>query len=218
MTVSRKRLIVLGAVLTTWALIVVLRLAQVQIARNSFYVQRAQRQQERTLALNPMRGSIVDAQGRVLAESVAAESIYADPQAISDRRAAARALSAISGLRLTARDIEAKLNSDNGFVWIARQVPMEVAAEVRKLRIGGVDFIEEHRRVYPRATLAANVVGYVGLDGGGLAGIEHSFDSHVRGRAGKVTVLKDARRGMYLVGGEGANRAVDGHDVVLTID
>jgi cell division protein FtsI (penicillin-binding protein 3) len=218
MTVSRKRLIVLGAMLTTWALVVVLRLAQVQIARNHYYVQRAQRQQERTLALTPMRGSIVDAQGRVLAESVAAESIYADPQAVADRRAAARALASIPGLRLTAREIDGKLNSESGFVWIARQVPMEVAAEVRKLRLAGVDFIEEHRRAYPRTTLAANVVGYVGLDGGGLAGIEHSFDAHVRGRAGKVTVLKDARRGMYLVGGEGPNRAVDGHDVVLTID
>ena len=66
--------------------------------------------------------------------------------------------------------------------------------------------------------LAANVVGYVGLDGEGLGGIEHSFDSQVKGRAGRVTLLRDARRGMYLVGGEGANRPIDGNDVVLTID
>jgi cell division protein FtsI/penicillin-binding protein 2 len=66
--------------------------------------------------------------------------------------------------------------------------------------------------------LAASVVGYAGVDGEGLAGIEHSFDAQVRGRAGRVTLLRDARRGMYLVGGEGPNRPIDGNDVVLTID
>ncbi len=218
MTLSRKRLLLISAILTTWALIVVARLGQVQIARNGYYVQRAQRQQERTLELNPVRGSLLDARGRVLAESVAAESVYADPQAVPDHRAAARALARIPGLRLTAREIQARLDSENGFVWIARQVPLEVSAEVRKLELPGVDFIEEHRRAYPRASLAASVIGYVGVDGTGLAGIEHSFDAHVRGRAGRVTVLKDARRGMYVVGGEGANRAVNGNDVVLTID
>lgn len=218
MTVQQRRVLMIFAGLSAWAVIVVARLAQVQLVRNDHYTNRALRQQERTLALNPVRGSILDSRGRVLAESIAAESIYADPQAIADRAGTARALAAIRGLRLTGADIEAKLRSDSPFVWIARQVPIEVSAEVRRLRLQGVDFIEEHRRVYPRGALAANVIGYVGVDGTGLAGIEHSFDSHVRGRAGKVTVLKDARRGMYLVGGEGQNRPVDGNDVVLTID
>lgn len=218
MTLSRRRVLYLFAFLTAWALVVVARLAQVQITRHEHYTNRALRQQERTLTLNPVRGSILDARGRVLAESVAAESIYADPQAIVDRPSAAAALATVRGLRMSPADIEARLQNGSGFVWIARQVPLEVAGEVRKLQIAGVDFIEEHRRAYPRARLAANVIGYVGVDGKGLAGIEHSFDSHVRGRPGRVTVLKDARRGMYLVGGEGPHRAVNGHDLVLTID
>src|SRR5204862_60104 len=74
------------------------------------------------------------------------------------------------------------------------------------------------RRSYPRAMLAANVIGMVGVDGDGLAGIEHSFDRDIHGTPGKVTLLKDARKGMYLVGGEGANAPKDGHHVVLTID
>ena len=218
MTIQQRRVLMICAVLAAWAVVVVARLAHVQLVRNEHYTNRALRQQERTLALNPVRGSILDSRGRVLAESVAAESIYADPQAVADRGATARKLASIKGLRLTAPEIEGKLRSDSAFVWIARQVPVEIAAQVRALKLPGVDFIEEHRRTYPRGALAANVIGYVGVDGGGLAGIEHSFDGHVRGRAGKVTVLKDARRGMYLVGGEGQNRPVDGHDVVLTID
>jgi cell division protein FtsI (penicillin-binding protein 3) len=218
MTQSRKRVIQLFALLAAWAVIVVARLAQVQIVKHEHYSNRALRQQERTLALTPVRGSILDRRGRILAESVAAESIYADPQAIPDRRAAAQAIASVPGVRISAREVEARLRSDAGFVWIARQVPLEVALAVRKLNIPGVDFLEEHRRAYPRGTLAANVIGYVGVDGDGLAGIEHSFDSHVRGRAGRVTVLRDARRGMYLVGAEGQNRPVNGRHVVLTID
>ncbi len=216
MSLQQKRLLQLFAVLAAWAVVVVFRLAQIQLVRHGEYVARAQRQQEHTIELAPVRGTIRDARGRILAESIAAESIYADPQAVADRRAAARALAA--PLHLNARDIEAKLANGGGFVWIARQLPLEVAAEVKRLHVPGIYTFEEHRRSYPRGTLAANVIGYVGVDGQGLAGIEHSFDSYVRGRAGKVTLLRDARKGMYLVGGEGANRPVDGHDVVLTID
>jgi cell division protein FtsI (penicillin-binding protein 3) len=218
MTPSYRRLLQLFAFLAVWALVIIARLVQIQIVRHDEYVARAQRQQERTLALNPVRGSILDAQGRVLAESVAAESVYADPQAITDRRAAAKALAVIKELDMTPAEIAQKLGSDGGFVWIARQLPLEITARIRALRLPGIYFLEEHRRAYPRGMLAANVIGYVGVDGPGLAGVEHSFDSFVRGKAGRVTLLRDARRGMYLVGGEGANRAIDGNHVVLTID
>jgi cell division protein FtsI (penicillin-binding protein 3) len=145
-------------------------------------------------------------------------SIYADPQAITDRRATARALATIDGIGLTAKQIEQKLISDGAFVWLARQLPADSGEAARKLKLPGLYFLDEHRRTYPRATLAANVVGYVGVDGEGLAGIEHAFDSRIRGRAGRVTLLRDAKRGMYLVGGEGNNRPIDGDSVALTID
>jgi cell division protein FtsI (penicillin-binding protein 3) len=218
MNLSHRRLLQLFAFLAAWALIVVARLVQVQLVRHDHYVARAQRQQERTLALNPVRGSILDAKGRVLAESIPAESIYADPQAIVDRRATARKLAKIAGIGLTAREIEAKLRGNGSFAWVARQLPLEVTSEVRKLDLPGIYFLEARRRSYPRATLGANLIGFVSIDGDGLAGIEHSFDEHIKGTPGKVTLLKDARKSMYLVGGEGPNRPRDGHHVVLTID
>jgi cell division protein FtsI (penicillin-binding protein 3) len=218
MALSQRRLLQLFAFLAAWAVVIVFRLMQIQLVRHDHYVARAQKQQESTLALHPVRGSILDVRGRVLAESIAAESIYADPQAITDRRAAAKALAGLHGIGLTAREIDAKLRGNGSFAWIARQLPLEVTAEARKLKLPGIYFLEAHRRSYPRATLASNVIGYVGLDGDGLAGIEHSFDEQVRGTPGKVTLLRDARRGVYLVGGDGANRPRDGHHVVLTID
>ena len=72
MTLSSKRLLQIFAVLSTWAVIVIARLVQVQLIRHDDYVIRAQRQQESTLELSPVRGAILDARGRVLAESVAA--------------------------------------------------------------------------------------------------------------------------------------------------
>jgi cell division protein FtsI (penicillin-binding protein 3) len=218
MPTSQKRLLQLFAVLAAWAVIVIARLVQIQIVRHGEYVVKAARQQERTLALQPVRGSITDRRGRILAESVAAESIYADPQAIGDRVQTAKALASVKALQMDARELVAKLSSASGFVWIARQLPLETTAAVKALKLPGVYVLDEHRRSYPRAMLAANVIGYVGVDGEGLGGIEHSFDAQVRGRAGRVTLLRDARRGMYLVGGEGPNRPIDGNDVVLTID
>src|SRR5216117_3623128 len=218
MPITQRRLLQLFAILATWALIVLARLAQVQLLHHEAYVAKAQRQQERTLSLEPVRGSILDARGRVLAESVAAVSVYADPQAIVDSGATARALAKVPGIDLTADDIEEKLGSNGGFAWIARQLPLEAGGAIRNLHLPGIYLLDEHRRTYPKGSLAANIIGYVGVDGHGLAGMEHAFETPMRGRAGRVTLLRDARRGMYFVGGEGPNKPVDGGDVVLTID
>jgi cell division protein FtsI (penicillin-binding protein 3) len=218
MPIFHRRLIQVFALLAAWGVVVVARLVQVQLVRHDHYVAKAQRQQERTIALNPVRGSILDTRLRVLAESIAAESIYADPQAITNRRAVARVLAKVPGVGLYERELEGRLRGDGSFAWIARQLPLEVTAEVRKLKLPGIYFMEEHRRTYPRTMLGANVIGYVGVDGDGLGGIEHSFNGYVKGTPGKVTLLKDARKGVYLVGGDGANRPRDGQHVVLTID
>lgn len=218
MTLTRKRLLMVGAFMVAWAIVVVGRLAQVQILRHDEYVARAARQQERTIELAPVRGSILDARGRILAESVPAASVYADPSAVADRRDAAKKLAAIRELGLTRAQIEQKLKANSEFAWIARQLPDSVAREVRKLEIQGIYTLEEHVRAYPKGRLAASVLGFVNVDGEGLSGAELAFEESLGGRAGKVTVLRDARRGVYLVGGEGKNAPVDGVSVELTID
>jgi cell division protein FtsI (penicillin-binding protein 3) len=218
MRTSRRRLVLLSLLLGGWTAAVTARLVQIQILRHDHYVNRATKQQERILALPPARGSILDSRGRILAESVAAESLYADPQAVTNPGDVATRLAAVRELGLSAGELEKKLRAPGEFVWIARQVNADVARRVQQLRLPGIYSLEEPRRSYPKGALAANLLGYVGIDGEGLGGIEHSWDRYVRGRPGKVTLLRDARRGMYLLGGEGANAAVDGLHVVLTID
>src|SRR5258706_15295382 len=127
MNVNHRRLLQLFAFLAAWAVVVVARLVQVQLVRHDYYVNKAQRQQERTLALNPVRGAILDRRERVLAESVSAESIYADPQSIVDRKGTAKALAV--ALHGDARELSEKRASNPGFVWSARQLPLDQTAE-----------------------------------------------------------------------------------------
>ncbi len=127
MPISRRRLIVLAAVLTTWSLIVVCRLFQIQVVRHAHYETRAAKQQERTITLAPVRGSILDRERRVLAESVVAQSIYADPQSVTDAAATARALAAFPEIGQTAKEVEKKLRGRGEFAWIARQLEPEAA-------------------------------------------------------------------------------------------
>jgi cell division protein FtsI (penicillin-binding protein 3) len=218
MPISRRRLILLMVFLTAWGGAVVYRLHQIQIQRHESYVRRALNQQERTVTLAPLRGSVYDRAGRVLAESVVSDSFYADPQALTDPAVTAAALAKVDGIAASAEELERRFRRQGEFAWIVRQASPALSAEIRSLGLEGVYSLEEHKRSYPKNRLASNILGYVSVDGEGLAGIEHSFDQYARGRAGKVTLLRDARRGSYLVGGEGINAAVDGHHVVLTID
>jgi cell division protein FtsI (penicillin-binding protein 3) len=174
MSSSEKRVVQLFAFLAAWGVVAIGALVRVQIVKHDEYTQKALRQHELTMSLAPVRGSIVDARGRVLAESVAAESVCADPQTVQDPAGTARTLASFPELGLSAKELEQRLRGGGSFVYLARKVPLEVTSEIRKRNLPGLFFLEEHRRSYPRQQLAANVVGYVGMDGEGLGGIEHS--------------------------------------------
>ena len=86
------------------------------------------------------------------------------------------------------------LRRDSQFVYLARKVSPDEAQRVKALELKGVAFIKESRRYYPKKELAAHVLGYVGLDNTGLAGLESTYDAQVRGAEGKILVQTDARR------------------------
>jgi cell division protein FtsI (penicillin-binding protein 3) len=211
-----RRWVFFVAVLAVWALVVVGRLAQIQIVRGSAFAARARQQQERTVAISPRRGSILDRAGRELAVSVEVESIFAVPDKVEDVDAESRTLAALLGE--PAREIRERLASDRSFVWIARKVKDSTAAAVRGRNLPGIDFLPEARRYYPNGTLAANVLGYVGLDGRGLAGLEYEYDGLVRGRDGEMRVARDARQGRYALSPIPGHEAIQGKPIQITID
>jgi cell division protein FtsI (penicillin-binding protein 3) len=210
------RMLLMALSLCLWALIVLLRLVQLQVLGRESFARQAARQSERTINLDPRRGPIFDRNGRPLAVSVDVESVYAVPQETSDPQATATALGRAIGLDAAARrELVAQLQRSRAFVWVKRKVDPQVARAVRELRLDGVGFLTENRRYYPKRELASQVLGYVGLDNTGMSGIEYSFEKQLRGRAAKVVVRTDARRRSL---GPADTPSTEGRAVVLTID
>ena len=214
--ISSRRLLVFSAALALWALALAVRLVDLQVFRATAYRSRARQQQERIVTLSPRRGSILDRQGRELAVSVEASSVFAVPEKVADVRGAARALSAILGV--PAREIAEKLSSDRSFVWLARKVSDEAAARIAALKLAGVALLPEARRYYPNESLAASVLGYVGLDGEGLAGVEYQYEASIHGRPGQMRVSRDARQEQYALSPVPGREGKEGSSISLSLD
>lgn len=203
-----------------WLVLLVFRLFWLQVEKYDHYVQKAEEQQQRVVELDPPRGTIFDARGRTLAVSVEVESIAAHPSAISDPDRAAEILA--KGLALEPRAVREKLGSDRGFVWIRRKVDRPVAealkAELEQAGISGIDFLPESKRYYPMRELAAQVLGYVGTDNLGLAGLEYRYEKDVATEKGSRTVLLDGLNGTVIYPNLDRSEARPGSDLHLTLD
>ena len=201
---------------TIWALGIVAQLFHLQVLRHRFYLKEAQHQSDRTITVRARRGTILDRNERPFAISVDAPSIYADPSAMRDPREATRAIGRALGYSAAEqKELLTLLNQDRSFVWIKRQVDPAMARAVRDLRLEGVGFETESRRYYPKRDLLAPVLGYVGLDSQGMAGLEYALDADLKGREARVTVRLDARRRPM---GEVEKPPTEGRRVTLTID
>ncbi len=192
------------------------RLGYLQIERHDYYAELARKQHHREITLNPPRGTLFDAAGRELAVSAPADSIYADPQAIENPAAVAEALAPILGLPRA--ELVERLTASNQFAWLARQVDESVAAKVKELQLPGIHWREESRRFYPYGELAAHVLGFVGTDFHGLAGIEAQYEKVVAGHIGQRIVLRDANGQLAVAPGLASDAARPGRDLHLTLD
>jgi cell division protein FtsI (penicillin-binding protein 3) len=211
-----RRLAGLVLVLGIWAACILARLVDVQLIRGSEYRARADRQQEHVLSLPARRGSILDLRGRELAASVEASSVFAVPDRVTNIPVEARVLSRILGLRDA--DLRERLAGDRSFVWIARQIDDAAAAAIAEAKLPGIALLAEPKRRYPNGTLAANVLGFVGIDGRGLAGAEYGFDGSVAGRPGQMRVARDARQGQYALAPVAGREPRPGSSAQLTLD
>ena len=195
-TTLRRRVGIAAIVLFVWASGIEARLVYLQVVRHADLSSRAVRQQQRTVESAAKRGDILDRNGRVLAYSVEADSIYAVPTDLGDPSAAAAALcGALDDCR--GRDREAladRIRRGRAFAYVRRQVSPAEAQRVAGLKLDGIGFMTESRRFYPNKELAAHVLGYVGLDNKGLNGIEAAYDALIKGRPGTVLIQTDARR------------------------
>jgi cell division protein FtsI (penicillin-binding protein 3) len=205
-----------------WVLAITLRLFWLQVVHHTDYVERAQKQQQRTFEVAPRRGILYDRNLRELAMTVQVDSIYAVPNEIDDKDKASYARTLANAVHVDPNDsetvepvLEHRLKEGRGFAWIARRVTPEVAARVRALNLDGVYFQKEFQRFYPNGQIAAQALGYVGLDDDGLGGLEQKFDARLHGTPGRMLTAVDARRHVL---GSIEQEPEPGQSLQLTID
>jgi cell division protein FtsI (penicillin-binding protein 3) len=211
----RTSLVVLSIVL--WMLVISARLVYLQVIQHEQLSERARRQQQSTVETNGARGLLLDRQGRELARSLDVDSFFAVPTEMTDTCATAQALAPVLGTNADALETRLSHAKDAGhkFLWLARELEPEQAERITSLNLEGVQSIKESKRYYPNGSLAAHVIGFVGLDDAGLAGVEGFRNASLKGDAGQLTTTHDARSRPF------ESAQVDpksGDSVVLTID
>jgi cell division protein FtsI/penicillin-binding protein 2 len=189
-----------------WVAAIAARLWYLQVYRYDHYAGKARRQQTTVVELDPPRGTIYDAHGRELA----------DPADIRDPQATAAALAPL--VHLDEKVLARRLERSGDFVWVARKLDPPDAEAIRRLDLPGIHFLPESKRYYPMRELAAQVLGYVGTDNQGLAGLELVHNREIAGRPGRRTLLRDARRGTVIAPGLAAADPEPGRDLYLTLD
>jgi len=195
---------VAGVLGTLWAGAIVVRLAQLQIWRHADLAALAARQQTRTIKATAKRGEIVDRNGRVLALSADADSIYAVPSEISREGGdgsgptVAKLCGALGDCTASERKtLGERLSRQAAFAFVRRFVEPGQAARVAALNLKGVGFLKESRRYYPNDELAAHVLGYLGTEHRGLGGVEAAYDKLIAGKDGVVLVQTDATGNVF---------------------
>lgn len=210
---SNLRLYLLGSILLFWFGAICIRLVYLQIFQYGEFEQRASHQQQRTIEISPKRGIIYDRAGRELAMSINVDSGFAVPSEIPDL---AQTISLIS--RITKddpREVLARCKASRSFCWVARKADAETAERIKALNLKGIYFQKESKRFYPKRELAAQVLGYVGMDDEGLSGIEREYDDELRGKPGRMLIQVDARRKNF---NRIEKQPDPGENIVLTID
>jgi cell division protein FtsI (penicillin-binding protein 3) len=207
------RLLILAGVALFWMAAVFGRVGYLQLYRHSDYLNRAMRQQRRTIEITPRRGVIFDRNMRPQAISVPVQSAFAVPTEVKDTALAARLLAGV--LDMSAQEVREKLESGATFVWLKRKLTAPKSEAVQSLNLKGVYLQEENQRFYPKRDMASHVLGFVDVDEKGLGGIEHEYDDLIRGKPEKIVVMADARQ-RWFDGGEVQRDR--GTNVVLTID
>jgi cell division protein FtsI/penicillin-binding protein 2 len=173
----------------------------------------SQHRQTVTLAAN--RGTIYDSTGVQLAIGEQAMTVYADPLQIRDATKVAPLVARILGL--DAKKVYEKLSDrKHGFVYVERKADATRAAKLQAQHIAGLGFYPEERRFYPQRGIAAQVLGYAGVDNHGLSGLELALDRPLAGRPGRETLVRDPFG--HVLDSIVSSPARDGSDVSLTIN
>ncbi len=209
-----------GAVLLLFAVLAVVffvRLVYLQVIVADEYSAMAQESRTIKFDTTPRRGTIYDRNGNVLAISVDATTIYVNPVEVTDIIGEAAKLASVLGGE--ASDYEAILSdTSTTFAYIKRQAEVELADQVRAMKLPGVYFIADTRREYPNGSIGGQVIGYCNVDGKGITGLELQYDGILRGTPGTYKAER-GEDGLPIPGGVHVDTpAIDGVDIMVSLD
>jgi cell division protein FtsI (penicillin-binding protein 3) len=209
------RISVVAFFFSVFLVITVGKAVYLQVVCHEWLAQKAANQYEKTITIQSKRGTIYDANNRELAVSADCVSIGVNPQRIRNTEKTAEKLAGILGM--DRRALRLKLIARRPFLWIKRQVTPKEEKAVRALKIEGIEYVSDHTRFYPNSLLGGQVVGFTGIDGRGLEGIEYYYDTFLKGKDRKLTILTDALGGQF--DAERDTDTVDsGYNLILTLD
>ncbi len=195
------------------------RLFELQAVDAPVYAADATQARTVTSTLEADRGAITDRNGVVLAESVAARDITADPTFVKDPQATGAALASVLALDESEQiELVARLSEDRRFVYVARAVTPARWEQVKALDLAGVYGVPTEDRSYPANTVAANILGFVDSEGQGAGGIELAADASLAGASGTRTYQRDAQGREITTADSSEVAPVPGSDIKLTID
>lgn len=213
---SRGRRYVLMFFLLSGFGVILFRLVSLQVLQAAELTARADRQHQKSVTLEGVRGAVTDRHGKVLAMNVEVPSIFGVPTSLDSPANAAKSLSSV--LHIRRDDIEKKLRQDKHFVWLARKVEPEKGRRLEQLSIDGIGMVMEGRRFYPKGPLLAHVLGFVGMDGVGLEGLERRYESQLHGEKRLTILQRDALGRTVFPKGLREQVPSAGHALTLTID
>jgi len=211
----KLRVFLVGFVFIVFFLVIGAKAFHLQVYRSPWLAQKASSQYEKSLTSSGKRGTVYDRNLREMAVTVDVASIAARPSEIKNLQSTSKALA--KALNTDYRQIKQNLKSKSPFVWIKRQASPKETEAVSALELDGIEFVPERNRFYPNKALASQALGFTGLDGYGLEGIEFAYDRYLRGSDNNFTVFRDAL-GKVFDEKQKNNGHTEGHNIILTID
>ena len=213
--VANRRIRLLLAIFVLAFGVAFLRAAWLQGVRAASFGRLASNQHSEEVTIPAARGTLYDRGGVQLAIGEQATTVYADPRTVTDPRSEAATVAKI--MRLDENEVYALLaDRTRGFVYVARKADSALAAKLARKGLPGLGFYHEEQRFYPQFNLAAQVLGYAGVDNKGLAGLELSLNRQLAGRPGRERIVKDASG--QAIDTITSRTERDGEDVYLTLD
>ena len=193
-----------------------LRALWLQGMSTQFLQKQGKSRYERTLELPATRGKIMDRNGEVLASSLPVKAVWAIPEDVL--ASPPEKLTELARLlEMPESDLRKKLDSDRTFVYLKRQVEMDVIAKIEKLKISGIDTRKEYKRFYPQGEVMSHMVGFTNVEDVGQEGMELAQQKSLVGVPGSRKVIKD-RLGRIVEDLGYSREPHDGKDLTLSVD